>query len=499
MKNFTNIFVVFLLLALTACNRRVNKAHNLVERGIMYAEAEQYAKAIELYNRAIEVYPKAGEAYLQLALLYDENLGDKAKAIVAYNNYLKVAGNETNKKKVEEWIREAEEELSGGKIVNPARVAEPQDKREENVGFRNKQIEALKRQISEKYEKKIDELKNEIFDVENQCAKLSNENIALRANDTNKQIAHLLDTIASNELAIATLQTQIEAKNREANASVQAQETLQTIITNLQAKISVWSARAPEAQNISNDFLISANEKMKEKIEEIKSEKNDALLQLAELKIKYAQLTSAPPAAVTNQPTVPLTPELLQEFENAKKQIVEYRRRENFNKQERKNFIETIKKLREQLSASNERLVAAQNNLKNNSANNEEIKQLREDLKKLNASIQYREKQLYDRTLQLKKLQQSYQTLSKQYNAEVRKRQKINTVITDIQKEIGTPARKAPPQPKRKYTVKAGDSLMKISQKTYGDKSRWREIYRANKEMLDAEKKLKVGQVLIIP
>jgi len=501
MKTYFNIFFLLLLLLLAGCNQKVNKARNLVDRGIMYAEAEQYDKAIELYNRAIKIYPQSEEAYLQLALLYDENLKDKKKAIQTYKDYLKVAVNEVNKKKVRKWILEAENQISGEQIakLDDKNSAAQQDDQSESKTIRSQQIETLKRQIAEKFEKKIDELKNEIFDVQNQCAKLSNENIALRANDKNRQIAGLLDTIASNEQTIAVLQAKIEADKREANAAVQAQQTLQSIITNLQAKLSAEGYESSPDIFSSNMFLISEIQKMKNIINEIKSEKSQIELQFAELKIKYSQLTNTS-AGITDKPTVPLTPELLQEFENAKKQIVEYRRRENFNRQEREGFTATIKKLRELLDATNKRLAAEKQ--KNNVSSDAvaEISQLKKDLKSLNASIKYREKQLYERTLQLKKLQQSYQTLRKQYLDEVRKREKISNVITDIQKEVSNkpaPIRKTTAL--RKYTVKAGDSLMKISSKVYGDKNRWREIYRANKEMLDRERKLKVGQTLIIP
>ena len=238
---------------------------------------------------------------------------------------------------------------------------------------------------------------------------------------------------------------------------------------------------------------------MKKRVEEIKGEKNQIELQFAELKIKYSQLTNSS-TDTANKPNIPLTPELLQEFENAKKQIIEYRRRENFNRQEREGFIANIKKLRELLDETNKKLVAerAKNKISSDAA--AEISQLKQDLQSLNASIKYREKQLYERTLQLKKLQQSYQTLRKQYLDEVRKREKISDVITDIQKEVSNkPATIRKTTITRKYTVRAGDSLMKISSKMYGDQNRWREIYRANKEMLDKEKKLKVGQVLLIP
>lgn len=60
-------------------------------------------------------------------------------------------------------------------------------------------------------------------------------------------------------------------------------------------------------------------------------------------------------------------------------------------------------------------------------------------------------------------------------------------------------ARPAPPPPKT-YTVKPGDSLIKIARFVYGDSSRWRSIYEANKSIIGPDPNLiRPGQVLRIP
>jgi nucleoid-associated protein YgaU len=49
------------------------------------------------------------------------------------------------------------------------------------------------------------------------------------------------------------------------------------------------------------------------------------------------------------------------------------------------------------------------------------------------------------------------------------------------------------------YTVQAGDTLGKIAQKVYGDGSRWKEIFEANKETIKNPDLIQVGQELKIP
>ena len=50
------------------------------------------------------------------------------------------------------------------------------------------------------------------------------------------------------------------------------------------------------------------------------------------------------------------------------------------------------------------------------------------------------------------------------------------------------------------YTVKAGDSLSLISKRVYGDSSKWRQIYDANKSTIGSDpNKLNTGVTLVIP
>ncbi|MFT5462290.1 MAG: hypothetical protein ACI8QS_001166 [Planctomycetota bacterium] len=49
------------------------------------------------------------------------------------------------------------------------------------------------------------------------------------------------------------------------------------------------------------------------------------------------------------------------------------------------------------------------------------------------------------------------------------------------------------------YTVRDGDSLSKISELFYGTKHRWKEIYDANRDVMDTPDRVKLGMVLLIP
>ncbi len=49
------------------------------------------------------------------------------------------------------------------------------------------------------------------------------------------------------------------------------------------------------------------------------------------------------------------------------------------------------------------------------------------------------------------------------------------------------------------YTVASGDSLSKIAKREYGDASKWRRIYEANKDKIQNPDLIYPGQVLDIP
>jgi len=51
----------------------------------------------------------------------------------------------------------------------------------------------------------------------------------------------------------------------------------------------------------------------------------------------------------------------------------------------------------------------------------------------------------------------------------------------------------------RTYTVKAGDSLAKISKQFYGDANKYMKIFEANKDKLTDPNKVNVGTELLIP
>ena len=63
----------------------------------------------------------------------------------------------------------------------------------------------------------------------------------------------------------------------------------------------------------------------------------------------------------------------------------------------------------------------------------------------------------------------------------------------------GGPAGPASAPAGRTYTVKAGDTLSKISKEFYGDANKYNRIFEANRDQLKDPDKIQPGQVLKVP
>ncbi|MCU0793333.1 MAG: LysM peptidoglycan-binding domain-containing protein [Opitutaceae bacterium] len=64
---------------------------------------------------------------------------------------------------------------------------------------------------------------------------------------------------------------------------------------------------------------------------------------------------------------------------------------------------------------------------------------------------------------------------------------------------VGVTPPAAAPTSFRRHVVNKGDTLMSISLRYYGNRTRWREIYAANRDVLPSESALKIGMELKIP
>ena len=80
--------------------------------GVAFDQVSQYGKALAEYEQALSADPNDPDTHYNMAVIYDEYLLDKEKAIEHYYTYLKFCSDVQDAAKVNYWIREAKKELN---------------------------------------------------------------------------------------------------------------------------------------------------------------------------------------------------------------------------------------------------------------------------------------------------------------------------------------------------------------------------------------------------
>jgi nucleoid-associated protein YgaU len=97
-------------------------------------------------------------------------------------------------------------------------------------------------------------------------------------------------------------------------------------------------------------------------------------------------------------------------------------------------------------------------------------------------------------------LEANSQKLSDPESLRVGMKLRLPGKTTGGQAATATPSRPSTPTRSGKtYTVRPGDNLTEIAEKTLGDGSRWRDVFQANRDKLKSADRLIVGQELRIP
>ena len=118
----------------------------------------QYIEAVDLYEKAIVLEPEQAEIVLDLAIIYDDYLGNSEKSLELYKKYLQINPKSEKRELVEEWMKDSNNESLG--------IA---SKRNEAIGEQflllQKEMEDLTKE-KQKLEKEVERLSGKLYSIQ---------------------------------------------------------------------------------------------------------------------------------------------------------------------------------------------------------------------------------------------------------------------------------------------------------------------------------------------
>lgn len=138
--------------------------------GNWHVENNRIQEALAEYSKVLKMDPRNTDAYLNIAILMDDALQDKAKAVELYRTYLELGG--PRQEEVKQWVREALEAIQA---ITPRPPRPPEPSRQEV-------IEQLTRRATERAgitpeEQKVLDLRTAILSTYTQIVSFRNEDL----------------------------------------------------------------------------------------------------------------------------------------------------------------------------------------------------------------------------------------------------------------------------------------------------------------------------------
>ena len=124
------------------------------------------------------------------------------------------------------------------------------------------------------------------------------------------------------------------------------------------------------------------------------------------------------------------------------------------------------------------------------------------DLGKAQAEAQAAKQEAERARAEMDRLQPRVRTVEETARAAQARAERAETQVAELKRQVAAAATPAPSLATyTRYVVKKGDTLPKIAARPeiYGDAGQWKRIYDANQDIIGRDRKLKIGQVLMIP
>ena len=102
-------FLTFLAMLLCGCdNWQLPSAARTEAMARDAAQAGDYPQAVRVYEAILDGSPKTADIHFELALIYDDKLGDPVSALHHYRRYLRMGEDEKRKAEVTEYVKRTE-------------------------------------------------------------------------------------------------------------------------------------------------------------------------------------------------------------------------------------------------------------------------------------------------------------------------------------------------------------------------------------------------------
>lgn len=434
----------------------------LYEKGMKKYETGDYEGALHYYQKAVEVDPRCDKAYLDLGILYEDYKGDIPRAMECYQKFLLLRPTGEKAEMVKGWLLKlaVNKKQPGSPILAP-------------VGGAVAEVLTLVEvdQEKKKLEKQVSELQAELQEALQNLEKVQ---AALKEKET-----AFNEKLAQAEKTLEDLRRENKKSEQEKNAAQLELKEAQKNLTEsavLKRERLKWEEERKALEKKYQGELTQ----MQEEKNRLKQEKELALARIEENRLK----SEAALKAATGQASAALENKGKTENEMAAQRSELDRLKGAF-----------IKATEERTRL--EKLIAARE---------EEIKNLKEEISHSSTRVRPAGP-MVDRTSLMRQIAQLEQKVKALEDEKKR-------AIAEARREEKSQARAEPPaavpvsnRPKKEYElvtyhrVKRGETLRMIAgyDHIYGDPSRWKIIYEANKDNIDDPNVLVPGQILLVP
>ena len=205
---FLGVWFLGAMLKTAGVTRSEPDKESLLYQAKQYYLDGAYKKASSLYEKILILEPNSASATLDLAIIYDDYLGRKDRAVEFYRRYLELEPEAEKKELVEEWMIQAAQESLGIHNLGNETYENRLSKMEEELdGLKKEKI---------RLEKEVETLSSKLYTIqaehqkEIQILQGQRERLSIQISNARMRISDLSKALQSAEKAKKEMQDELE-------------------------------------------------------------------------------------------------------------------------------------------------------------------------------------------------------------------------------------------------------------------------------------------------